>query len=55
MENITTNNNTLVCGRAGVNLSGPNWNLITVSNSPVDLNLFSRGGGTVFPLYINRG
>lgn len=47
-------NHAIVCGRAGLNVLGLDWNLTTISKFPTDLNLFSRGGGTIFPLFILR-
>ncbi|MBI1780762.1 MAG: N-6 DNA methylase [Sphingobacteriales bacterium] len=53
MASLRGNNKAIICGRAGLNVNGDDWNLITVTNSPTDLNLFSRGGATIFPIYIS--
>ncbi|BCL40123.1 type ISP restriction/modification enzyme [Nostoc sp. MS1] len=39
-------------GRQGNAVSDPEWALITVSYSPVDTNIFRRGGVNIFPLYL---
>lgn len=51
MQNFLFENLGLICGRAGQNVAGDNWNLIFATKEMVDLNLYSRGGGTSFPLY----
>ena len=53
MGNLKGNNKAIICGRAGLNVNGDDWNLVTICDSPTDLNLFSRGGATVFPIYIS--
>lgn len=40
----------LVVGRAGSATGDEEWNIVFVSAHPVDLNIFRRGGGEVFPL-----
>ncbi len=43
----------LISGRAGQNVTPHlDWNLAFVTSTLSDANLFSRGGATVFPLYI---
>jgi len=43
----------LVTGRAGQNVTPHlSWNLVSISNTLTDANLFSRGGACIFPLYL---
>jgi hypothetical protein len=42
----------LVLGRQGQVVGSMPWNLVFISSNMVDLNLFYRGGGSVFPLYL---
>lgn len=39
-------------GRQGIAVNDPIWSLISVSRSPVDANIFRRGGINIFPLYL---
>ncbi len=41
----------LVVGRAGSATGDEEWNIVFVAQHPVDLNIFRRGGGEVYPLY----
>jgi predicted helicase len=41
----------LVVGRAGSATGDEEWNIVFVAAHPVDLNIFRRGGGEVYPLY----
>jgi predicted helicase len=41
----------LVVGRAGAATGDEEWNIVFVAQQPVDLNIFRRGGGEVYPLY----
>lgn len=52
MRNMNLNNVALVIGRQGQVVGDMPWNLSFISNSVVDLNMFYRGGGMVFPLYL---
>ena len=52
MINFTIENYGLILGRAGQNVGGHEWNLVHITDSAVDLNIFYRGGGMTFPLYI---
>ena len=55
MPHLSTGKNlALVVGRQGQVVGGSNWNLIIVSDAITDFNLFYRGGGSVFPLYIDN-
>ena len=42
----------LIVGRQGQAVGGDNWNIVFVTDSSSDVNIFRRGGGTVFPLYL---
>ncbi len=42
----------LVVGRQGQAVDGDSWNIVFVTDSSSDVNIFRRGGGTVFPLYL---
>lgn len=42
----------LVTGRQGLAVGGDDWNLATVAEQTVDLNIYRRGGGITFPLYL---
>jgi len=39
-------------GRQGMAVQDPLWSLITVSEKPIDANVFRRGGVNIFPLYL---
>jgi predicted helicase len=45
----------LVTGRAGQNVPEGQWNLCFITKFISDINLFYRGGATVFPLYYYNG
>jgi hypothetical protein len=42
----------LCVGKAGQVVGGTQWNLVTITETPVDFNLFYRGGACNFPLYL---
>ena len=42
----------LVIGRQGQVVGSMEWNLIFITENPTDFNLYYRGGGLVFPLYL---
>jgi predicted helicase len=44
-------NMALVVGRAGSATGDEEWNIVFVATHPVDLNIFRRGGGEVYPLF----
>jgi predicted helicase len=46
------NNYALISGRQGQAVGNMPWNLSFISNTISDQNIFDRGGGSVFPLYI---
>ena len=46
------NNISLVIGRQGQVVGSMQWNLSFITESIIDFNLYYRGGGVVFPLYL---
>ncbi len=53
MQNMRTKDNySLISGRQGQVVGSMEWNLCFVSDTITDQNIFYRGGGTVFPLYL---
>jgi len=52
MKNMVESNLALIIGRQGHVVGAMPWNLVFCSKSLVDLNIFYRGGGVVFPLYL---
>jgi predicted helicase len=42
----------LIVGRFGAATGDDEWNIVFVARHMVDLNIFRRGGGEVFPLYL---
>ncbi|MDR2632358.1 MAG: N-6 DNA methylase [Treponema sp.] len=53
LRNLQAANNAIIIGRQGQALGNAgNWNIVYITNSLVDQNIFYRGGGTVFPLYL---
>ena len=52
MQHFHTGENLgLVIGRQGQVVGAMPWNLVYITNSMTDFNLFYRGGGMLFPLY----
>jgi len=47
-------NTAILVGRQGQVCGSNMWNLVFVAKGIVDLNVFYRGGGNVFPLYIYK-
>ena len=43
----------LIIGKCGIAVGDMPWNLCFITNTIVDLNVFYRGGGYVYPLYVN--
>ncbi len=43
----------LAVGRAGQVIGSNSWEVVFLSNSPTDINLFRRGGNCLFPLYVD--
>jgi predicted helicase len=53
MRNLVSgNNHSLILGRQGQAVGNMQWNLSFISNTISDQNIYYRGGGSVFPLYI---
>ena len=52
MRHMLDDNECLVVGRAGHVVEGQVWNLLLCAQGVTDSNLYYRGGGTVFPLYL---
>jgi len=53
MRNLKVLSNlALISGRQGQAVGSMQWNLSFISNSISDQNIYYRGGGSVFPLYI---
>ncbi|WP_074723854.1 type ISP restriction/modification enzyme [Flavobacterium frigoris] len=53
MRNLKSGNNfALISGRQGQAVGSMQWNLSFVTNTISDQNIYYRGGGTVFPLYL---
>jgi predicted helicase len=42
----------LVVGRAGAAAGDEEWNIVFATQHPADWNIFRRGGGEVYPLYL---
>ncbi|MFA6024390.1 MAG: type ISP restriction/modification enzyme [Candidatus Gracilibacteria bacterium] len=49
---IDKDNVALVFGRQGKTANIEEWDVAFISDSPTDLNIFRRGGGQTFPLYL---
>ena len=52
MRHMLHENKSLIVGRQGQVVGGMMWNLIFCADTISDLNIYYRGGGTVFPLYL---
>lgn len=52
MQHFNKKNLAFVSGRQGQVVGGMEWNLLFTTKNISDLNIFYRGGGTVFPLYV---
>ncbi len=53
MPNMLPNANLgLSIGRQGQVVGAMQWNLVLANDAPIDFNVFYRGGGLLFPLYI---
>ena len=53
MRHFIADNLGLVIGRQGQAVGSMQWNVLTITNTIVDSNIFYRGRGTVFPLYLS--
>lgn len=52
MTHLLAGENVALCvGRAGQAVADNTWNLVSISKTIVDYNIFRRGGARVFPLY----
>ena len=52
MNHLLAGENIAICiGRAGQAVGDPIWNLVSISKTIANLNIFRRGGSRVFPLY----
>lgn len=49
---VNGTNHAFAIGRAGGAIDQGAWNIVTCTNSITDLNLYRRGGNSVFPLYL---
>lgn len=52
---LIPNNLGIVVGRQGQAIGNSEWSLVFITNIITDRNLYYRGGGCVFPLFINTG
>lgn len=53
MQHFTKGKNVgLIIGRQGQAVGSMTWNLSFITNSMTDFNLYYRGGGTTYPLYL---
>jgi predicted helicase len=52
MQHLAYDNRAIVLGRQGEATGADVWDVLTASTALVDQNIFRRGGGTTFPLYI---
>jgi predicted helicase len=51
---LSRDNLGLIIGRQGQVVGSMAWNLCFITNSIIDFNIFYRGGGMLFPLYLNN-
>ena len=54
MQHLLKNNISLIVGPQGQAVGEMPWNVVFISKYLVDTNIFYRGGGIVFPLYIYK-
>ncbi|WP_324282848.1 type ISP restriction/modification enzyme [Cyanobacterium aponinum UTEX 3221] len=52
MQHFFSPNYGIILGRQGNATGSETWDVIFITNSLIDQNIFRRGGGTVFPLYL---
>lgn len=52
MKHFFRDNVGLIVGRQGQVIGGNEWNIVSITSTFVDTNIFYRGRGTVFPLYL---
>ena len=51
-EMLHSSNLGLITARAGAVIGDPEWNIVTVTDTLTEFNLFRRGGHCVFPLWL---
>jgi len=51
-SHLLEENYALIIGRQGQAMGDGEWNIIHITNTLVDCNIYYRGRGTVFPLYL---
>jgi hypothetical protein len=54
MKNFFHQNIGLISGRAGQAVSETRWDLVFITSIISDVNLFSRGGAVVYPLFVDE-
>ena len=52
MRHMKHSNIALILGRQGQAIGSGEWNLVYLAQNISDTNIFYRGGGIVFPLYL---
>ena len=52
MRHMLSKNLALILGRQGQAVGNMEWNLVFGTNCITDVNIYYRGGGTLFPLYL---
>ena len=52
LDNLNKPNLAIISGRQGQAVGSMSWNLSFITNTISDQNIYYRGGGTVFPLYL---
>jgi predicted helicase len=55
MQHMEQPNRALVLGRQGAATGANTWDVLFTVSTIADQNIFRRGGGTVFPLYLYNG
>lgn len=55
MQHLEQPNRALVLGRQGAATGADTWDVLFAVSTMADQNIFRRGGGTVFPLYLYDG
>jgi predicted helicase len=52
LQHLIKENLGLIVGRQGQAVGGNEWNVLFITNYLVEQNIYRRGGGTVFPLFL---
>jgi predicted helicase len=55
MKNMIDGNTGIIVGRNGASSDLSNWGVVCSSTAMIDLNIFRRGGGALFPYTIKNG